>query len=88
MTAQDRKTGSVDPSVGEVDSEPAMVPESGKPFAARASETGPGWLREFGEFLIHNKKWWLTPIILMLILMGLLIALAGTPAAPFIYTLW
>ena len=88
MTAQDRKTGSADQSSREVDSQPAAEPESGKQFAARASETGPGWLREFVEFLLHNKKWWLTPIILMLILMGLLIALAGTPAAPFIYTLW
>lgn len=59
-----------------------------KQFAERAAQSGPSWLREFGDFLLHNKKWWLTPIILMLVLMGILIALASTPAAPFIYTLW
>lgn len=62
--------------------------ERAKRFTEQAGQAGPGWLQEFGDFLLHNKKWWLTPIILMLILMGILIALAGTPAAPFIYTLW
>ena len=45
-------------------------------------------LREFWDFLRHNKKWWLTPIILVLLLIGLLAVLGGTTAAPFIYTLF
>ena len=40
---------------------------------------------EFLLFLRENKKWWLTPILLVLALMGLLIALCATGAAPFIY---
>ena len=40
------------------------------------------------DFLLHNKSWWLTPIIVMLLLVGLLVMLAGTGAAPFIYTLF
>ena len=32
--------------------------------------------------------WWLTPIILVLLLIGALILLAGTAAAPFIYPLF
>ena len=47
-----------------------------------------GLLREFGDFLLHNKKWWLTPIILTLLLVGVLVVLGGTAAAPFIYTLF
>jgi hypothetical protein len=47
----------------------------------------PGLLREFWDFLKHNKKWWLLPILIVLLLFGILIALSGTGAAPFIYTL-
>ena len=57
-------------------------------FARAASEKQPGIVREFGEFLAHNKKWWLAPIIVALMIFGLLIILAGTGAAPFIYTLF
>ena len=32
-----------------------------------------GFLGEFASMLMHNKKWWLTPIVLVLILFGLLI---------------
>lgn len=44
-------------------------------------------LGEFIAFLRHNKKWWLLPILLVLLLFGVLIFLSGTGAAPFIYTL-
>ena len=57
-------------------------------FAAQANRAQPGLLAEFFDFLIHNKKWWLTPIILVLLLVGLIAFLAGGPAGPFIYTFW
>ena len=57
-------------------------------FAQQAEEASFGLLREFWDFLSHNKKWWLTPIILVLLLVSLLVMLAGSPAAPFIYTLF
>jgi len=41
---------------------------------------------EFWQFLCHNKKWWLLPIVVVLFLFGLLIFLSGTGAAPFVYT--
>ena len=47
-----------------------------------------GIAREFIEFLRHRKKWWLTPIILVLLMVGLLVIVGGTGAAPFIYTLF
>ncbi len=50
-------------------------------------ESDPGFFRELWEFLGHNKKWWLLPILIILLLFGLLIFLTGTPVAPFIYTL-
>jgi hypothetical protein len=57
-------------------------------FARQAALDRPSFLAEFWSFLRYNKKWWLTPIVLVLLLMGLLIALTGTSAAPFIYTLF
>jgi len=57
-------------------------------FKAEAESAQTGIVREFVDFLAHNKKWWLTPIIIVLMLFGLLIILAGTGAAPFIYTLF
>jgi hypothetical protein len=43
---------------------------------------------EFIAFLACNKKWWLLPIVLLLALFGVLVACAGTGAAPFIYSLF
>ena len=57
-------------------------------FAAEAEQHQPGLLAEFLDFLLHNKKWWLTPIILTLLLIGVLVVLSGTAVASFIYTLW
>ena len=44
--------------------------------------------REFLEFLMTNKKWWLGPIILVMLGLGGLLLLTSTAAAPFIYTLF
>ena len=57
-------------------------------FAEQASAGQTGIVAEFVDFLLHNKKWWLTPIILVLLAVGVLIVLGGTGAAPFIYTLF
>lgn len=57
-------------------------------FSREAESRHTGLVREFWDFLCHNKKWWLAPIIAILLLFGLLIILAGTGAAPFIYTLF
>jgi Family of unknown function (DUF5989) len=35
-----------------------------------------------------KKKYWLIPIIVVLLALGLLLVLSGTAAAPFIYTLF
>lgn len=53
-----------------------------------AQAPSPSLAAEFFDFLKSNKKWWLTPILLVLGLFGLLLALASTAAAPFIYTLF
>jgi hypothetical protein len=46
-------------------------------------------LREFWQFLRVRKKWWLTPILIFLILLGILIVLTeGSALATFIYALF
>ena len=46
-------------------------------------------ISEFWDFLKTRKKWWLGPIVLIMLLMGLLIVLTeGSAVAPFIYTLF
>jgi hypothetical protein len=56
-------------------------------FEQAAQEKSPSFVSEFWEFLLHNKKWWLAPIVLVLLLLSLLVI--GSPAtAPFIYTLF
>jgi Family of unknown function (DUF5989) len=60
----------------------------GENFHQLAVQPPSSFLGEFWHFLKHNKKWWLTPIVLTLLLVGLLIVLGGSTAAPFIYTLF
>jgi hypothetical protein len=55
----------------------------------RASEAKPmGIGREFLHFLAENKKWWLLPIVLLLLAFSLLAYFAATGAAPLIYTMF
>jgi hypothetical protein len=46
-------------------------------------------LKEFWGFLKVRKKWWLLPIILVMLFVGSLLVLAqGSALAPFIYTIF
>ena len=46
-------------------------------------------LGEFWAFMRMQKKWWLAPLIIILILMGILIILTeGSALAPFIYAIF
>jgi drug/metabolite transporter superfamily protein YnfA len=61
----------------------------GREFETAAHQQADGNLFvELWLFLRDNKKWWLLPILAVLVLFGLLMLLAGTGAAPFIYTLF
>ena len=48
-----------------------------------------GLLKEFWLFLRVRKKWWLLPIIIVMLLVGTLLVFAqGSALAPFIYTIF
>jgi hypothetical protein len=47
------------------------------------------FIRELWTFMMVRKKFWLIPIILMLLLLGgLIVFVQGSPIAPFIYALF
>ncbi len=47
------------------------------------------FFKDLWNFLNERKKWWLFPIIFVLVLIGVLIVIGGGSAlAPFIYTLF
>ena len=47
------------------------------------------FLRDLWDFMRERKKFWLVPIILVMLLLGVLIVVAqGSAVAPFIYTLF
>ena len=54
--------------------------------AEKAGRSGP--LAEFSYFLRRSRKWWMTPIIAMLLLIGTLLVMAGTSVGPMIYALF
>jgi len=54
-------------------------------FLAAGGAGSDGLLGEMFGFLKDSKKWWLAPIIIGLLLIGLGLVLGGTAAAPFIY---
>ena len=56
-------------------------------FSDLPQETS-GLIAEFIEFLRFNKKWWLAPIMVIMLLLTLLAFLTASPVAPFIYTLF
>ncbi len=63
-------------------------PDSTREFQEHAAADRTGLVAEFWDFLKHNKKWWLLPIIVVLMAVGVLVVLGSTGAAPFIYTLF
>ena len=55
---------------------------------AAANQPNVGFMAELWGFLMDNRKWWMLPILILLLVLGLLILLGGTGLAPLIYTLF
>jgi hypothetical protein len=75
------------------DSDPAAQGRGGQlesaveQFDRLAEQRSSGLLRQLFEFAMENKKWWLIPIIVVLLLVAAFIFISGT-AGPFIYPLF
>ena len=64
-------------------------PKTPNEFERAAAEfQGESLAGEFWAFLVQNKKWWLLPFVIVILLFGALVILSQTAAAPFIYTLF
>jgi hypothetical protein len=57
-------------------------------FARRGASARPSFLSDYLYFLKNNKKWWMLPLLVLLLAFGALMILATSGAAPFIYTLF
>lgn len=64
---------------------PERATDAKQDFAAQAEQKAPGFLAELSAFLSEKKKWWLAPVLIVLLLVGVLLVLAGTGIAPFLY---
>ena len=51
-------------------------------------QSSPGFFSDLLYFARTHKKWWMIPIVSLLLLFGALMLLGGTAGAPFIYTLF
>jgi hypothetical protein len=57
-------------------------------FEKAAAEGSGNAVSEVWGFLAANRKWWLLPIIIVFLAAGVFAVVAGSPMAPFIYTLF
>lgn len=57
-------------------------------FEEIASRSNRPFLLELWHFLLETKKWWLFPMLVALLLLGMLMWMSSSAAAPFIYTLF
>lgn len=49
---------------------------------------GGSLIGDFYGFMRENAKWWLIPILFVFAMLGILLVIMGTSAAPFLYTLF
>ncbi len=67
--------------------EPASGRREDSALGAGKRLRSPG--RELRDLVLHGKRWWLTPIVIVLILMAIFALVAGmAPVMPFIYSLF
>jgi hypothetical protein len=48
----------------------------------------PGFLSDLWDFMRTSRKWWMLPMILMLLVLSGVLVLSHTAVAPFIYSLF
>ena len=66
-----------------------MKPSGESPFEQEAAKARDlDFIAELWGFLKATRKWWLFPIVAVIVIFSLLIFLSGTGLAPFVYTLF
>ncbi|MCH2126815.1 MAG: DUF5989 family protein [Pirellulaceae bacterium] len=57
-------------------------------FEQVTEKSNRGVIGEFWDFLKYSKKWWLTPVLIAVLLFGALVIVSGSSIAPLIYAFW
>ena len=57
-------------------------------FAAHAEQGNASLVREVWDLIAENKKWWLVPVVIVLLAIGVLVLIGSSAVAPFIYPLF
>lgn len=63
-------------------------PRKEKDFADQLGASKSGFFAEFWAYLRHSKKWWMLPILIILLVLGAFVLLSSTGLGPFIYALF
>lgn len=71
-----------------MDDGPMSEPKRSEFERVAAEQRGTSFLREVWDFMKQNKKWWLLPLLITLVIFGFLVFFSSTGLAPFIYTLF
>jgi hypothetical protein len=66
-----------------------MAPSKEKrEFEDLADEASPSFVAEVWHLVSSDKRWWLAPVLIGILILGALVMLTGSGVAPFIYTLF
>ena len=57
-------------------------------FEQLADERPPSYMQEVWYLVVSHRRLIIAPVVIAIVVLGLLVMLAGTGAAPFIYTLF
>jgi hypothetical protein len=57
-------------------------------FLKAAGQKERGIVAEFVAFMAENKLWWMTPILIVFLLLGALLAIGATSGGAWIYALF
>jgi hypothetical protein len=66
----------------------APTPDRPEPEQILDDAGDPGFLSDLYDFLRTSKKWWMLPILVVLLALGAVLVLTQTALAPLIYTLF
>jgi hypothetical protein len=64
------------------------TPDNRETFEDLADRKSQSFVKEVWYLLASDKRWWLAPIVIAIVILGVLVMLSGTGVGPFIYTLF
>jgi len=64
------------------------APDDPRRFEQLAEEAQQSFVKEVWYLIASDKRWWLAPIVVAILILGVLVMLLSTGVGPFIYTLF